>query len=392
MTLQDRQRKIAVVTGSRAEYGLLYPIIKKIHQDPKLELQLIVTGTHLSKKFGFTINQIKKDGFPIAQQIPILAKIDDEQAITTAISIAVTGLAKVYQQLKPDLLLILGDRFEILVAIIAAAPFRIPVAHIHGGETTQGSLDELFRHAITKMSHLHFPACQKYAKRIIQMGEQPKRVFCFGTPGLDNIKKIKLLDRTPLRQKLSLPIQKKYGIITYHPETISTKQSKNYLQTIIKTINLYPDIYWVFTLPNADCGHQAIIKIIKKYVKQNPSRAVLFNSLGQKLYLSLMAQAAIMIGNSSSGIIEAPSFKLPVINIGERQKGRIKAKNVIDLPICTKDALKQTIKQALSQNFKNSLKNTTNPYEGRSPSINIFKTLKTINLKNIYQKTFYDLP
>ena len=384
-------RKIAVITGTRAEYGLLYWIIKGIHEDPKLKLQLIVTGMHLSPEFGLTVREIEKDGFPIAEKIEMLLSSDTEASIATSMGVGMIGFAKAYERLRPDILLALGDRFEILAAVSAAVPFRIPVAHIHGGEVTEGAMDELFRHAITKMSHIHFPAIKIYADRIIQMGEQPGNVFCFGAPGLDNLYKMKLLNRIQLAKSLGLPAGMPWGVVTYHPATLEKDSAGIQIKAILSALDRFPEICWIFTLPNADMESRVIIKAIEKYVKKNSVRAFLFNSLGQLRYLSLMKNSVVMVGNSSSGIIEAPSFKLPVVNIGDRQKGRIRARNIIDLPSGSGDKIEADINKALSEKFRKSLSNLKNPYGGGNVSKKIVDVIKRIPLRDNLKKHFYDL-
>lgn len=385
-------RKISVVTGTRAEYGLLYWIIKGIHDDPDLELQLIVTGMHLSPEFGLTIKEIEKDGFPIKEKVEMLLSSDTESAIAISMGLGMIGFAGVYERLKPDILVVLGDRFEILSAVASAVPFRIPVAHIHGGEITEGAIDNLFRHAITKMSHIHFPATKEYTDRIIQMGEQPESVFCFGAPGLDNIYKLKLLDKQQLKNELGLPGEKAWGVVTYHPVTLEKDSAKIQIEELLNALVEFSEIYWVFTLPNADTENRIIIERIKDYVQKKPQRAVLFSSLGQLKYLSLLKSAVVMVGNSSSGVIEAPSFELPVVNISDRQKGRVRVKNVIDVPVCEKNRIVTAINAAISKEFRDSLKGMENPYGSGNVSERILNVLKTITLgEKIIKKTFYDL-
>ncbi len=384
-------RKIAVITGARADYGLLRYIIKEIHDDASLRLQLIVTGMHLSPEFGLTVREIEKDGFPIADKIEMLLSSDTDSAIVTSMGVCMIGLAKSFERLKPDILLVLGDRFEALAAVSAAVPFRIPVAHIHGGEITEGAIDELFRHAITKMSHIHFPAIKPYAKRIIQMGEQPRNVYCFGAPGLDNLFKMKLLSKRQLAKILDLPEERPWGAVTFHPVTVRRGSAKAQIKTILNSLSSFPDICWVFTFPNADMESRVIIGEIEKYVGRRARRAFLFSSLGQLKYLSLMKNSVVMVGNSSSGIIEAPSLKLPVVNIGSRQKGRIRAKNVIDVQLCEESRIRAAISKALSKKFKGSLKDLKNPYGAGDTSKKITDVLKTVSLVNRFQKQFYDL-
>ena len=384
-------RKIAVITGTRAEYGLMYWIIKGIHEAPDRELQLIVTGMHLSPEFGMTVKEIESDSFPIAERVEMLLSSDTEIAIATSMGLGMVGFARAYERIIPDIVLVLGDRFEILSAVTAAVPFNIPVAHIHGGESTEGVMDELFRHAITKMSHIHFPSTQRYADRIVQMGERPENIFCFGAPGLDNIFRLKLSARQELANELSLPIERPWGILTFHPVTYENNSGKAQLEVLLNIVEKHSDIYWISTLPNADTGSRKIIEQIENFVQTNPERTCLFNSLGQLRYLSLLKNASLMIGNSSSGIIEAPSFELPVVNIGDRQKGRIRAANVIDVPICEQKEIDTAINKAMSKDFRDSLKGLKSPYGVGNASEKIVEILRTMSLSNISKKQFCEL-
>ena len=383
-------RKIVVVTGTRAEYGLLYWIIKGVHNDPDLALQLIVTGMHLSNEFGLTLEAIEKDGFPIADKVEMLLSSDTETAIATSMGLGIIGFAKAYERLKPDIMVVLGDRFEIFSAVSAAVPFRIPVAHIHGGESTEGVIDEQFRHSITKMSHIHFPSTKKYAERIGQMGEIFENIFCYGAPGLDNIHKLRLLNKEQLAHDLNLPTKKQWALVTYHPETLEKDKAKIHIEIILESIKEFADIYWIFTSPNADTESRIIKKTIENHVRHNTESSKLFDSLGQLKYLSLLKNSIVMVGNSSSGIIEAPSFSLPVINIGNRQKGRIKAGNVIDVFNCEKAEIIAVIKKAISKRFKDSLNKIENPYGDGNTSDKIIEVLKTHSLSDILRKKFYD--
>ena len=384
-------RKIAVVTGTRAEYGLLYWIIKGIHEDPELELQLIVTGMHLSPEFGLTVKEIEKDGFPIVERVEMLLSSDTETAIATSMGLGMIGFAKAYERLKPDILVVLGDRFEILSAVAAATPFRLPVAHIHGGEVTEGVMDDLFRHAITKMSHIHFTATDEYKKKVIQMGELPENVFCLGAPGLDNIYKLDLIDKEELYQELGLPFETKVGVVTYHPVTLEKGTAELQISELLQALRSFPDIYWVFTLPNADTGGRIIAKLINDFAGNNPDKGKVFASLGCVRYLSLLKHASVMVGNSSSGIIEAPSFELPVVNVGDRQRGRVRGQNVIDVH-CKRADIIEAIKKVISLEFKTALKGMKNPYgEGRG-SEKILEKLKTIPLSDrLIKKRFHEV-
>lgn len=381
-------RKIAVVTGTRAEYGLLYWIMKGIQDSSELELELIITGMHLAPEFGLTIREIERDGFPTSEKVEILLSSDTEASTSISMGLGMIGFAKAYERLKPDILLVLGDRFETFAAVAAAVPFRIPVAHIHGGETTEGAIDEQFRHAITKMSWLHFPATEAYARRILQMGEDPKNVFCVGAPGLENIHRLNLLSKNELYDDLEIPRMKKMGLVTYHPVTLAGDSANTDIAELLNALELFQDIYWVITLPNADPGGRTIMERINGFISTYPERGKVFHSLGQMRYLSLLKYAEIMVGNSSSGIIEAPSFRLPVVNIGDRQKGRIKARNIIDVPLCIKTDIVKAIKYAVSKEFKSSLGDIKNPYGEGLVSQKIVEKLEI--LPAVVRKRFLD--
>lgn len=386
-------RKIAVITGTRAEYGLLYWIIREIHEDPTLQLQLIVTGMHLVPEFGLTVKVIENDGFPIADKIDMLLSADTETAISISMGLGIIGFAKAYSRLAPDLIVVLGDRFEILSAVAAAVPFRIPVAHIHGGESTEGLIDEAVRHSVTKMSHIHFAATHQYRKRIIQMGETPEHVFCLGAPGLDNILRLDLKGKTEIFSELGIPEGKPVGIVTYHPVTLEKDSSASQIVELLSALDYFYDIYWVFTVPNADTGGRVIMEKLNAHVQKHSEIGKIFVSLGQLRYLSLLKHASVMVGNSSSGLIEAPAFALPVVNIGDRQKGRIKADNVIDVAECKKELLISSIKKALSDEFYQSLRKMKNPYGEGDSSKKIVKILRTFPLDdNLLKKTFFELP
>ncbi|HOE16860.1 MAG TPA: UDP-N-acetylglucosamine 2-epimerase [Syntrophorhabdaceae bacterium] len=386
------KRKIAVVTGTRAEYGLLYWIIKGIHEDRGLELQLIATGMHLSAEFGNTVKEIEKDGFPIADRVEMLLSSDSGVSTAISMGVGITGFARTYERLGPDIILVLGDRFEIFSAVAAAVPLRIPVAHIHGGEATEGVMDEQFRHAVTKMSSIHFPATKRYAGRIIQMGERPERVYCFGAPGLDNIYKLKLLNRKEIIRELSLPIKGKTGVVTFHPEIIDNFPVEFQVKELLRALTETRGIFWVITMPNADPGGRSIQALLDRFALKNNARAKTFPSLGQLRYLSLLKHADLMVGNSSSGIVEAPSFRLPVVNIGDRQGGRVRSVNIIDVPVCRKRGIIEAIEKAMSDDFKGSLRGLKNPYGRGNASEKIVSVLKKINLRGIVKKQFYEVP
>ncbi|KJR42234.1 UDP-N-acetyl-D-glucosamine 2-epimerase, UDP-hydrolysing [Candidatus Magnetoovum chiemensis] len=386
-------RKIAAVTGTRAEYGLLYWILKGIYDDPQLKLQLIVTGTHLCAEFGMTVREIEKDGFPISEKVEMLLSSDTETAIATSMGLGMIGFAKAYERLKPDILLVLGDRFEILSAVAAALPFRIPVAHIHGGESTEGAIDEAIRHAVTKMSHIHFTSTETYRNRVVQLGERPEKVFSVGAPGIDNVYNLNLLEKDKLYSSLDIPLGKKIGIVTYHPVTLENDTAEFQISELLKALTKYSDVYWVFTSPNADTGGRIIIDKIKNFLITYPEKGKLFHSLGQLRYISLLKYSDLMVGNSSSGIIEAPSFKMPVVNIGDRQSGRVHAENVINVPQCLDGEISAALNKALSDEYRNGLKSIRNPYGDGLTSEKIIRQLKEITLdENLIKKRFYEVP
>ncbi|MBF0343552.1 MAG: UDP-N-acetylglucosamine 2-epimerase (hydrolyzing) [Nitrospirae bacterium] len=388
-------RKIAVVTATRAEYGLLFWIIKAINDDHALQLQLIVSGMHLSPEFGMTVDVIEQDGFKIDDKVYMLLSSDSESAIAISMGLGMIGFARTYERLDPDVLVVLGDRFDILSAVAASVPFRIPVAHIHGGESTEGAIDDPIRHAVTKMSHLHFTATDKYRNIVIQMGESPERVFVVGAPGLDNIYKLKLLDIESLYSELEIPENMKIGLLTYHPVTLEHNSADICFSEILKSLMDFKSIYWIFTLPNADTGGRSIIKMINDFILNSSPHVYVkvFSSLGQLRYLSLLKHAVVMVGNSSSGLIEAPAFELPVVNIGNRQNGRIHADNVIDVSDCTYTAISEAIQKAVSDDFRISLKGLNNPYGQGNASIKIVEILKNVHLgESLIKKTFYKLP
>lgn len=384
-----KKRKIAVITGTRAEYGLLCTIIKGIHEDPDLELQLIVTGTHLSPEFGMTVDDIVRDGFPVAERVEILLSSDTDVAVATSMGLGMIRFADVFERLKPDIVVILGDRFEIMSVAAVAVALRIVIAHIHGGERTEGAIDEMFRHAITKMSHIHFPVTQEYADRVERMGEKPEHIFNCGAPGLDNIKNLKLLDRNELAKELDIPANKDWGMVTYHPVTAEAGSTEKEIRELLLALDNLDDIYWVFTMPNADMGNNSIIRGLKVFI-ENHDNAKMFKSLGQLRYLSLMKNATIAVGNSSSGIIESASFELPTINIGNRQKGRIRPANVIDVQNCTRKNILETINKGLSKEYRKSLRGMDNIYGMGNAGARIVDTLKAISIENLFMKQFHE--
>lgn len=372
-------KKIAVVTGTRAEYGLLYWTMKEIENDPELKLQLLVTGMHLSPEFGLTVQEIEKDGFRIEEKIEILLSSDTGQGVAKAIGLGVIGFAQAFARLNPDILVILGDRFEIFAAATAAMVMNIPIAHIGGGESTEGAIDEQIRHAITRMAHIHFTSCDYYAERIKKMGEEEWRIFNVGAPGLENIKRLKLLEREELEKLLNIDLSKTTLLVTYHSVTLEMQTLKKQMDNLLSAL-MQTGHQIIFTYPNSDSGGRYIIKRINEFIKDY-NKAKAFVNLGQQKYLSLLQYVSAIVGNSSSGIIEAPSFKLPVVNIGDRQKGRLRAKNIIDVGY-SKDEILDGINKALyNEEFRAKLKDTKNPYGDGDTSKKIIKILKKINTK-----------
>lgn len=382
-------RKICVVTSTRAEYGLLYWLLKEIEADSELKLQLIVTGMHLSPEFGLTYKEIEKE-FKIDKKIEILGSSHSKLDICTEIAKVYEKFAPALAELKPDILVLLGDRYEIFGVAGVASIIQIPIAHIHGGETTQGAFDEAFRHSITKMSHIHFAATNEYANRIIQLGEDPNRVFNVGGPGIENIKKLNLLNKDEFEKSINFKLAKKNILITFHPATLENSSAREQFNELLKALDELDDTNFIFTKANSDTDGDVINKMIDEYVSENSQKAVAFASLGQLRYLSAIKFVDIVLGNSSSGLSEVPSFKKATINIGDRQKGRARASSVIDVRPDRKEIL-TAIKRAYSKEFEQILKDTTNPYDGGNPSKKMVKILKEIELEGILKKKFYDI-
>ena len=385
-----KKRKICIVTGTRADYGLLYWLMKKIQKDPDLELQIIATGMHLSPEFGLTFQQIEKDGFKINKKIEMLLSSDTSVGITKSMGLGMIGFSEAYADLKPDITVILGDRFEIFSAAAAAMIARIPIAHLHGGETTQGVIDESIRHSITKMSHLHFTAAGEYRKRVIQLGESPSKIFNVGGLGIDNIKKLKLMDRNELEDALDFKLGLKNLLITFHPVTLEHFTAEKQVKNLLSALNELQNTKFIFTKPNADTEGRVIIKMIDDYVYKNSQRAKAFVNLGQLRYLSALKFVDACVGNSSSGLTEAPTFKVGTINIGDRQRGRIRANSVIDCDP-TKESILAAIKKLYSRKFQAILQNTKNPYGEGGAAKKIKNILKEADLTNILKKEFYDI-
>ncbi len=381
-------RKICIITGTRAEYGLLRWVMKGIKDDPEVTLQIIATGMHLSPEFGLTYEAIEQDGFRINRKVEMLTSSDTPVGIAKSMGLGLIGFADALHELNPDLIVVLGDRFEIFAAVSAALVARIPVAHLHGGEATEGLIDEAIRHAITKMSHLHFVAAEAYRQRVIQLGEQPDRVFLVGGLGIDNIKRLQLLDKTTLETSLDFKLGHKNLLITFHPVTLETATATNQMQELLAALAELKDTQLIFTLPNADTDGRTLIKMVEQFVAQHPNASA-YTSLGQLRYLSCIAQVDGVVGNSSSGLAEVPSFKKGTINIGDRQRGRLQAESVINCEP-TRENITDALAQLYSTDFQMSLHQVTNPYGDGGASEVIISTIKTISLDGLLKKRFYD--
>ena len=382
-------RKICVVTSTRAEYGLLYWLLKEIKADSELKLQLIVTGMHLSPEFGLTYKEIEKE-FKIDKKIEILSSSHTSLDICAEMARVYEKFAPALVELKPDILVLLGDRYEIFGVAGVASIMQIPIAHIHGGETTQGAFDEAFRHSITKMSHIHFAATNEYANRIIQLGEEPSRVFNIGGTSIENIKKLNLLNKDEFEKSIKFKLAKKNILITFHPATLENSGAREQFNELLNALDELEETNFIFTKANSDTDGDVINKMIDEYVSENSQKAVAFASLGQLRYLSAIKFVDIVLGNSSSGLLEVPSFKKATINIGDRQKGRARASSVIDVRP-DKEEILAAIKRAYSKEFEQTLKDTINPYDGGNPSKKMVKILKEIKLEGILKKKFYDI-
>ncbi|MFV8224391.1 UDP-N-acetylglucosamine 2-epimerase [Christiangramia aquimixticola] len=380
--------KITVFTGTRAEYGLLRPLIKEIQESESLELQLIVTGMHLSKEFGYTVNEIVADGFIIAKKVECIVSSDSAGGITKSIGLALMGFADALDELSPDLVVILGDRSEMLAAATASMIANIPIAHIHGGDTTEGAYDEGIRHAITKMSYWHFPSTEIYEKRIIQLGEAPDRVFNVGAIILDSIRDLKLLDKSEFEQSIDFKLNKKNILVTFHPVTLENNSAKNQFASILESLDNLTETNLIFTYANSDKGGRVINKMIEEYVLKNKENSVAFKSLGQLRYLSALQFMDLVIGNSSSGIVEVPYFKIPTINIGDRQKGRVAPLSVLQTR-CNQNDIQESLKKAYDPSFLESIKDQEQVYGNGNTTKKILEVIS--RPVNSTKKRFYDI-
>jgi len=383
-------RKIGVLTTGRADYGICLPILKAIQSSPNLTLQLLVTGMHVSPEFGLYEQAVSQDGFDIHERIEVLVSSDTPEGTAKSMGLAALGFAQAFSKSRPDVLVVVGDRFEVHAVVSAAVPFRIPIAHVHGGEITEGAIDEIFRHSITKMSHIHFATTSVYAKRIAQMGEEPWRIFVTGAPGLDNLLTGKIPTQKAIEEQFRIDLNKPTLLATYHPVTRATQAVENKLDFLFSAIKAL-GVQVVFTYPNADAGGRELVLQVEAFQKKYNNARLVINA-SQDSYIGLMKYVTAMVGNSSSGIIEAPSFELPVVNIGNRQAGRLRAANVIDVNY-TEAEIFQGLQKAISENFQKQLKGLVNPYGTGHAGPKIGKILQEIDLDSrLINKRFVDYP
>lgn len=382
-------RTIGVVTVARSDYGIYRPILRRIHADPDLRLQLYVSGTHLSPEFGTTVVDIERDGYPIAARVEMLLSSDSPEGMAKSAGLGTVGFAQAFTHARPDLLVVLGDRLEMLAAAIAALPFGIPMAHIHGGESTEGAIDDAIRPCLTKLSHLHFVSTDAYRRRVIQLGEEPWRVSVSGAPGLDNLSDIAPLSQEQLASVVGLPMEPAPLLVTFHPVTREPEHTATHIHELLTALERVNRAA-VFTYPNSDTHGRLIIAAINEYARSHANVRVLPN-LGTETYFSLMSHAAAMVGNSSSGIVEAASVGLPVVNVGRRQRGRIRGRNVIDVA-CAAPDIEGAVRRAIDPQFRRSLDGLVNPYGDGGAAPRIVEVLKSVALgAELLVKKFHDL-
>ena len=382
-------RKICLVTGTRAEYGLLSRLMRLVKEDNDLRLQVIATNMHLMPEYGETYKEIEKDGFTIDKKVYMHKPSDDAHGIISSMAEEIQGMNDALSELKPDILVLLGDRYEILVAAQVALIHRIPIAHIHGGEVTEGAFDDAIRHSVTKMSSLHFTSCEEYRHRVIQMGEQPSRVFDVGSLGVENIKAVPLMTKDELEASLDFKIDKQTILVTYHPVTLGGDPAKD-IREFLDALDQFKDLKVIFTMPNSDTGRDAIALAVENYVEKHSNSAKAYTSLGLRRYLSTLQFVKAAVGNSSSGIIEVPSFGIPTLNIGDRQKGRLASKSVVNCGT-SKDEVIAGLKLCLSEEMQKAAKTYENPYAKPDTANLIYQELKNGELAGLNLKTFYDL-
>ncbi|MCP9610600.1 UDP-N-acetylglucosamine 2-epimerase [Coprobacter tertius] len=382
-------RKICIVTGTRAEYGLLSRLMRFIEEDVDMQLQIIATNMHLSPEFGLTYREIEKDGFKINKKVEMLLSADTSSSVAKSLGLGIIGFADAYTDLQPDMIIVLGDRYEILGAVSTALLFRIPVAHISGGDVTEGAYDDSIRHAVTKMSHLHFTTTEEYRNRVIQLGENPSRVYNVGSIGLDNIRNMNLLSREAFEESIGFRLGERNLLVTFHPVTLEQHTAADQFSDLLEALDK-SGAHIIFTKPNSDSDGRVIISMIDDFVEHHPEKSVSFLSLGYLRYLSALQYVDAVIGNSSSGIVEAPSFGIPTVNIGDRQKGRIRSESVIDCEP-DKESIGEAIKKAFSSDFKEVASRAINPYEKNGTVYEILDVIKNTDISSLIPKKFYDL-
>lgn len=383
-------RKICVVTGTRAEYGLLSRLMRLIEESPDCQLQVIATNMHLLPDYGNTCHEIEQDGFRIDAKVPMKKPTDDAFGVITSMAEEMNGMNEALRQLSPDMVLILGDRYEMLVVAIVAMLQRIPIVHLHGGEISEGAVDDSIRHSITKMSSLHFTSTEEYRKRVIQLGEQPERVFYVGSLGVENLKLVSLMSKHDLEDSLNFIFDGNTIMVTYHPVTLGNRSPKDEIDDFLLALDAFPVLKVLFTMPNSDQGGEAIRQAIEDYCSKNRERCCCYSSLGLKRYLSALRYVAAVAGNSSSGLLEVPSAHIPTLNIGERQKGRTYGLSVYN---CASDtaSIITGLKTVLSGKFREIACRAANPYEKADTAQNIFNVIAAYPLDKLQQKSFYNL-
>lgn len=381
-------KKVCVVTGSRAEYGLLSRLMTLMKTDSEISLQVIATNMHLSSEFGLTYREIEEDGFHINEKVAMLLSSDTPNATVKSIGLGMIGFADAYEHLDPDMVLVLGDRYELLSSVTTALFYKIPIAHIHGGEVTEGAYDDSIRHAITKMSHLHFTSTAEYRKRVIQLGEPPESVFYVGALGCDNIRSIQLMGKDELERSMGFQLDRNTVLVTYHPVTLEDNTAEQQFRDLLAALDGIDGLRMAFTMPNSDTYGRVVMELIKEYVDARPDRSIWFNSLGMKRYLSALQFVGAVVGNSSSGILEVPSFHIPTVNIGDRQKGRIRAGSVVDcLP--QKEDIEDKLRMVLQPEFRQKISHMTNPYDKPGTAEEILRIIKqSLTTTN---KKFFDI-
>ena len=384
------KKNICVLTATRAEYGILRPLMEVIDKSESLNLQLLVTGAHLSPEFGLTYNGIEEDGFYIDEKVEMLLSSDTATGIVKSMGLGMTSYADSFNRLKPDAVVILGDRYEMLATASAASVFKIPIVHLHGGEITEGAYDDAFRHAITKLSHLHFTSTEDHRKRVIQLGENPENVYNVGALGLDNIFKLNLLTKEELEKELVIEFRKHNYQVTFHPETLGSRSSAEQFEVLLQAIQAQEDSFFIFTKANADTDGRVINNMIDEFVLNHPERSKAFTSLGNLRYLSLLQQCDAIIGNSSSGIIEAPSLNIATINLGDRQKGRTQAESVINCKVDFQQ-INGAFLKVRTADFKENLKNVKNPYGDGNTASKIITVIENTSWEDLKIKRFYNL-